>query len=265
MDSGLLTFAVLFFAGHNLVAGVHDSQSEERYQQLVLELNEPFSRTDLPEVIRILDRAFEGMTYSLKSLFRDEQYRILGIILESELAIVEAAYGQIFDDRSSLMHYIIGLDVPLPARFHKAAEFTLNARLRRLLDADHPDAERVASLLNEVRTLNVPLDSKDLEYAFSKNMETRAEEWAAVPHDLARLSRLGAMADMLSVLPFQVNLWKAQNLCFAIQQELSENATSQAELGDTWIEMFHGLIQKLRIRALQMNTSNVTICEAAEA
>jgi len=265
MDSGLLTFVVLFFAGHNLVAGVLDNQSEERYQQLVLDLNEPFLRTDLPEVIRILDRAFEGMTYSLKSLFRDEQYRILGIILESELAGVEATYGQIFDDRSSLMHYIIGLDVPLPARFHKAAEFTLNARLRRLLDADDPDAERVASLLNEIRTLNVPLDSKDLEYAFRKNIEKRAEEWAAVPHDLARLSRLGAMADMLSILPFQVNLWKAQNLCFAFQQELSQSAASQAELGDTWIEKFHGLIQKLGIRALEMNTSNVPISEAAEA
>src|SRR5262249_11865001 len=69
MDSGLLTFAVLFFAGHNLVAGVLDNQPEDRYQQLVLDLNEPFSRSDLPEVIRILDRAFEGMTYSLNSLF----------------------------------------------------------------------------------------------------------------------------------------------------------------------------------------------------
>jgi len=192
------------------------------------------------------------MTYSLKSLFRDEQYRILELILQSELAGVEAAYGQIYDDRSGLMHYITGLDVPLPAPFFKAAEFTLNARLRRLFASEDMDVERAASLLKEIRSLNVPLDSKNLEYAFRRNIEARAQEWAAAPLDLTNLARLETMAEMLAILPFHVNLWKVQNLCFAIQKDFSNHGgVSQQEQSDVWVNKFRVLAERLGVRVME--------------
>lgn len=235
-----------------MAVGVLEYQSEERYQRLARDLSEAFIRTDLTEVIRILDRGFDGVTYSLKSLFRDEQYRTLELILRSELAGVEAAYGQIYDDRSSLMHYITGLDVPLPPPFHKAAEFTLNARLRRLFDATDLDFERTTVLLNEARALNVPLDSKSLEYAFRQNIEAKAEQWAAAPYDVECLSRLEAMAEMLSSLPFQVNLWKVQNLCFEIQQgHDSRRSTPGQDPSEMWTKQFHALAERLGVRVLK--------------
>ena len=257
-DSALLMFAVLSFGGHNLAGGVIECLAEEKYQQLVADLAAAFSQSDLAEIIRILDRSFERETYSLKSLFRDEQYRILNLILQSELAGVEASYEQIYDAHSSLMHYITGLHVPLPPPFHKAAEFTLNARLRRVFEGIDLDLDQSGNLLKEAKTLGVALDGNMLEYTLHKKLETIAEQWSAAPQDLACLLRLGAAAALLSLLPFKVNLWKVQNIFFEIQQDMLEPTPrwtfDKPEEAGEWVKHFRSLGENLGIRILDLPT-----------
>ena len=67
-------------------------QGEEAYQALVQEESEVFSRADLPEVIRVLDKGFGKNIFSLRSLFRDEQRRILDQILKTTLNETETVY-----------------------------------------------------------------------------------------------------------------------------------------------------------------------------
>ena len=73
---------MLHFGEHNLSGGVRKFPGEEAYQILVQEVTQAFSRADIPEVIRTLDRVFGRDIFSLKSLFRDEQRKILNQIFE---------------------------------------------------------------------------------------------------------------------------------------------------------------------------------------
>jgi hypothetical protein len=79
---------------------------------------------NFPEVIRLLDRYYD-LDYSLTSLFRDEQRRILQIILNSTLADIENSLKNIYDDHASLLH------LPLPGRPAQAARAHPRRRLRR--------------------------------------------------------------------------------------------------------------------------------------
>ena len=54
-------------------------------------------RADIPDVIRAFDRSFGVDTYSLKSMFRDEQRNILSRILISTLDEAEAVYRQLMN------------------------------------------------------------------------------------------------------------------------------------------------------------------------
>ena len=83
-------FGVLHFGDHNLSAGVRRFRSEDEYHQLAQAVSEAFGRADLPEALRVLDRHFAGTAYSLKSLFRDEQRRIVRRILQNTLGEAEA-------------------------------------------------------------------------------------------------------------------------------------------------------------------------------
>ena len=93
---------------------------------LVPDLIEAFTKADFSEAIRLLDRHFGESTYSLNSLFRDEQRKVLNLMLESSLAEAETVYRQLYEQQVPLMRLLTDLAMPLPKAFSMAADFFLN-------------------------------------------------------------------------------------------------------------------------------------------
>ena len=78
-----VSFGVLHFGDHNLMAGIRLYPGETEFRSIVRELREPFHSADLPAVLRLLDRHFGGATYTLKSLFRDERQKVVSKLLRA--------------------------------------------------------------------------------------------------------------------------------------------------------------------------------------
>src|SRR5690606_7186566 len=106
LDALPFTFAVLHFGDHNVNGGVRRFDSQARYEALAEEVFEAFSRVDFAEVIRVLDRHFQPATYSLKSLFRDQQRIILDRVLEGPLREAEAVFTRLYEAHSPLMRFL---------------------------------------------------------------------------------------------------------------------------------------------------------------
>ena len=251
-ESVLQSFGVLHFGDHNVNGGVREFRGEEAYQSLVQEISEAFSRADLPEVIRLLDRNFGKSIFSLRSLFRDEQRRILIRILESNLADAEAVYHQLYERNVPLMRFLVDLGSPLPKSFQAAAEFSLNRSLRNLLVAEEPPLDRVQSLLEEAKGLQIVLDEVSLGYALKETIERMAAKFSAQPADLALLRKLEDLAALARSLPFPVNLWRVQNIYFQVGRETYPQFRGGAEKGEdpakTWVSHFTSLGDKLHCR-----------------
>ena len=90
-------FGVLHFGDHNLTAGVRPMLGDDSFRSLVEPATRAFQSADLPECLRVIDRHFQGATYSLKSLFRDEQRRIVSQIVNSTIGEAESVYRQVYD------------------------------------------------------------------------------------------------------------------------------------------------------------------------
>src|SRR4030095_16387231 len=108
----------------------------------------PFSRADFSQVIRILDHHFGESTYSLRSIFHDDQRKTLNLVMQSAIAEAEAVYRQLYETHAPMMRFIADLNVPPPRAFSMAAEFALNSSLRAAFeDPEHLDLGRVNTLL----------------------------------------------------------------------------------------------------------------------
>jgi alpha-amylase/alpha-mannosidase (GH57 family) len=251
-ESVLQSFGVLHFGDHNVNGGVREFRGEEAYQSLVQEISDAFSRADLAEVIRLLDRNFGKNIFSLRSLFRDERGKILDRILESSLADAEAVYRQLYERSAPLMHFLVDLRSPLPKSFQAAAEFSLNRSLRDVLMAEEPPLDRVQSLLEEAKGLQIVLDEVSLGYALKETIERTAAKFSAQPAALALLRKLEGLAALARSLPFPVDLWRAQNIFFDVLQTAYPEKRLQAEKGEeeaqAWLEHFHSLGEKLHFR-----------------
>lgn len=250
-ESSTLSFGVLHFGDHNLNAGVRAYEGEKAYQNMIKEVTEAFSTAEFPEVIRQLDKHFGTSTYSLRYLFRDEQRKALDRILESTLVEVEASYRQSYELHYPLMRFFTDLGNPLPRALHAAAEFILNTDLGREFSGDTLDVERIRVLLDEARGWNVDLDTEGLSYMFKRTLERIMERFVFNPDDLSALQELVAAAGIAQAMPFEIDLWKVQNLYYQIlwnsYPELQRRAKEGDNTAEEWVVQFASLGEQLSI------------------
>jgi alpha-amylase/alpha-mannosidase (GH57 family) len=251
-ESGRLCFGVLHLGDHNLNCGVRQYQGKDAYQTLVQEVSEAFARADFPETILLLDKHFGASTYSLTSLFRDEQHRILDIILESTLLEAETIYRQLYEHHVPLMRFLKDSRMPPPRPLYVAAELILNAGLRRAFEDEELNHEMINTFLEEAGVEGISLDVETLEYSLRKSLERMSDQLLSNPSELASLQELEAAIGLLDSLPFTVNLWRVQNICYDLLQNVypayRKRATNDDEGAREWVNHFKTLAQRISIR-----------------
>jgi alpha-amylase/alpha-mannosidase (GH57 family) len=251
-ESETLTFWVVHFGDHNVAGGVQKFDGGPGYQDMLNAISESFARVDIPEVVRLLDKRFGDKTYSLRSLFRDEQRRIVRTILSSTIAEAETAYLALYEHHAALMRFITSLGTPMPREFTAAVEYAINSLLRRACSAEELDAERIRNFLREAQASNVSLDRTTLEFLLRRKIENLASRFAADPSNLDKLNELRNTLKIVKQMPFGVNLWSAQNDVYAIQSGLYQRMRRKASRGDTkaqeWVDAYVDLCTLLSIR-----------------
>lgn len=250
-EAAALSFGALHLGGHNLSAGVRYFISQEALEVLSRDTNEAMTRGDFPEVIRLFDKHFGELGYSLKSLFRDEQRKVLNSILGSTLNEAGSALRLVYESNAGLMNYLISLGAPLPAVLRSSAEFVLNISLRESIEAPAVDLPHIMALLRQVELWKLTLDEKGLAYALKQRIIEQALAWHEAPTDLETLQRLISFIDVGNAMAFEVDFWRAQNLYYDILKNFYPAQKEAAETGEEeprqWIELFRSLGEKLRI------------------
>jgi (1->4)-alpha-D-glucan 1-alpha-D-glucosylmutase len=247
-----LSFSVLHFGDHNVNGGVRSFQGEESYLGLIKDLSTAFARADFAEIIRLMDRGFGASTYSLRSLFRDEQRRITKRVLQPTLTEAEAAYRRLYEQQLPTMRFLAGLSMPLPRALKGTAEFLLNTDLRWAVADDEPNPEHIRALLAESGTWDITLDTPGLAYKLKKTIGRMAERFRNHPGDMAVLQTLDGVVGLARSLPFEVDLWQAQTVYVRLLHEAAPEFLDRAADGDdharTWLGHFVGLGDKLGVQ-----------------
>jgi alpha-amylase/alpha-mannosidase (GH57 family) len=219
-NTGEMSYVAVHVGAHNMSGGIDARVGAEEFREQLAPLIAAFKRADIPDVVRQLDRRFGDRAFSLRSLFRDEQRKILDLVLADTVAAADAAYVRIYQDQAGLMLYLADHNVPIPAALSVAADRAVNHRLQRVFLEEGPlDRQVVVELLQEAKERRVHLDSVGLEFAFRQRIERLAESFRGDPHDLERLAALEGAADIVAMLPFRVDVWRVQNDFDVVRRE----------------------------------------------
>jgi hypothetical protein len=223
-----ICFAVLHLGDQNLSAAVkrynaEDPAEVEAFHTFSTEIGTAIRRANLPEVIRLIDRFFgqgengqSPIAYSLTSLFADEQHRILNTILNQTISEMEDSLRKIYEDHASLLHFLTETGMSAPPALASAARFAINAALRRAIEAENFNPEEIETLLQRAEADQVPLDTQLLGFTAGQRMKramVRLEASAAGdPSANGALATALLIAETIHRMPFEVNLWQAQNI-----------------------------------------------------
>jgi alpha-amylase/alpha-mannosidase (GH57 family) len=248
-----ISFAVLHLGDHNLVGGVREFAGTEAFETMRREIKDAFRRSNLPEIIRLMDKHFEAHNYSLWHLFRDEQRKVWGRILESTLEEVEGSFRRLYDHHYPIMLAMRELRAPIPKALATTAEFTVNADLRRALGNGGIDIHQLANLVAEVNRWSYEIDRTTLGFDATRKANSLMKEFLASPSDPSPLRTVEEMLRALEPLSLKLDLSEVQNIIFATGKRLSPGYREKAEGGDDsareWLDRLDSLADYLRVRS----------------
>jgi alpha-amylase/alpha-mannosidase (GH57 family) len=244
------SFAVLHFGDQNITAAVKpymDSDADAFTEFSALAADQ-VQKADFPDVIRLIDRYYGHVDYSLTSIFSDEQRRIVQLILNSTLWDIENSLTTIYEDHASLLRFLSQAGLPKPPALTLAASFAINAGLRRALEGEPIDLATMRSLLQLAKTDQVPLETATLSYIADQRMKRAMVELQLSAGSLEALDRALTLARRLGEMPFDLNLWQAQNIWYEILRSSSYALTAlEDEERPRWDKEFRALGECLSI------------------
>ena len=245
-SSDVLTYAVVHMGDHNVNCGVRHAQDSAAYPQLVAEMRAAFERADFPELIRLLDRNFGGSSYSLSTLFRDEQRKVLNQILTATREEIQTTYRHLTDRYAPLSRFLVAMQVPALGELAPAMEVVLNSELSKQFINGHVDVERVKTLLSESEANKVAIDKNRLSYSVKQHLDRLSLQWDAKREEVDLMQELLNSVTLVHQVSLEVNLWIPQNIYYAIETAVHPEMTQRNDdKSRLWLEKFEALGKEL--------------------
>jgi alpha-amylase/alpha-mannosidase (GH57 family) len=246
-ETASFDFAALHLGETELTGGVRSAGAD--YAEVRTALAEAMEPGGIPSVIRLLDAHFGETPLAIRSLFRDEQRRVMHELMVATLDEAESAFRQLHQRYDPLMRFYTRLRIPVPKVLQTAAEFDLNQQLRRLLEREIAPAEMEA-LLREAKDANVTLDEATLK-AFRDAVERAADLFRERPDDPGRLEAFDAIVTVIRDARLDIDLRRAQNRYYRLRAKLRgviEASADTVPASRTWVRLFDELGEKLKLK-----------------
>jgi alpha-amylase/alpha-mannosidase (GH57 family) len=251
-------YAVLFMGEHQLTAAVRPFQNDETYNKMATELRESFDRGDFAETIRLIDQHFGRQTFSLRSLFKDEQRRIINEILSSTREDLENQNRAIAEKYTPLIKFLEDLGTPLPLALKSASDFVVHVDILKQFEAEQTDLNRLKTLLEEAHARKIDVFDAELSLAMSRKLEKLLAKIQEHPGDAAVAEEAASIAGIIRELPIDPNLWRVRNKYWKMLHTVLPGFRDKAAKGDEaageWVKHFLALGDQLNFskKHLQM-------------
>ncbi len=253
-DEENISFAVLHFGDHNLIGGARKFTDDSSFLSLQGEIKEAFTKSDIPEVIRLMDKHFGTHNYSLWHLFKDEKRKVLNQVLTSTLEEMETSFRQLYEDQYSVMQALRENRVPLPRAFSTTVEFILNTDFRRLMEDEEFDMERLQNLVEEFTKWGLQPDRALLSFVTSKKVDRLMEEISEKPQNLSLWKTVIDFLEILRDFPLDLDLWRSQNIyfkvCHQLRSEMEKRSRDGNEDAQKWVDYLSMMGEYLRVKCL---------------
>ena len=250
-----ICFAVLHLGDHNFIGGV-DYLNADEYGKMRTRLMNAFLESDIPNVIGFIKDYFKFHNYSLWHLFKEEQQKILNQVLASTMDDIEMSFRQIYDHHYPLMQIKNEIRLPLPRMLMTVVEFILNRDIFAVLEAEEVDIERFKKLVEEMKRWSFKRDQANFAFLASRRLSSLMKRLSENPENILLMEKIIAILDFLEQLNLDLDLWKVQNIYFAMGRRIYSDIVSQSssdELAGRWVKLFEHLGEILKVSITSMD------------
>ena len=136
------------------------------------------------------------------------------------------------------------ISLPLPRMLMTVVEFVLNRDISAALEAEDVDIKRFKQLVEEMKRWSFKRDQANFTFLASQKISSLMNRLSGHPDNINLMEKIVAILDLLGQLSLDLDLWKAQNIYFAMGRKIYPNIITQAgtdELAGHWVKVFEHL------------------------
>ncbi|MFN3530493.1 MAG: DUF3536 domain-containing protein [Bacteroidia bacterium] len=226
------SFAVIYLGQHHLIGNANDQMDEQTFMKMYHAIRTAFESSNLAEVIHVIQQYFGEEKFSFWQLFRDQQKKVLKVLVEREIAEAERALKQVYDRNYNLMSVMKQVNIPMPLVFRKNLELVVNNQLRVYFQQANPKAAELQRLVEEIRKWQVPLEGQMISYVASQRLYELLSDFVEEPDRLPDFINLHQIMQQLGELDVKLDLWQMQNLFFQLASSLYPGWQANASEND---------------------------------
>lgn len=199
--------AALYRGGRSALCGVTRKENPGDGNGLLARVEGALSREDEQELVGF----FGHNVYSFRHLFKDEQRRILNLLIAEDVAMVTDMLRQAVTDYSGVMAFLASLSMPAPDAFRRVAEVVLNDDLLRALKGIPLDMVFLERRVDDAVAWNIPLDMPSLRHGVRLRFKEFLSALEEDPKTAEVLSEFHALLAFILRRGWDINLWEVQN------------------------------------------------------
>lgn len=242
-----LSFAILHLGDHHLFGGVRKFENKENYDAMRDQIKEAFDKSNVFDVMMLMDKHFGSHNYSFWHLFKDMQKQVLNQVLGQNTDDIERQFLRIYEQNYPLIQAMQQLGQELPRALRTTVDFVMNVRFRQLLEnpqTDIRDLRRLVQDLNGPMGSGLELDKLSLNFIASRRIRLLMQELQKQPKDLELLDYTVETIRILEEAGLQPDLWQAQNIGYRVKQAMLPRLTASSPT-DSGKTDFAGAYKKL--------------------
>jgi hypothetical protein len=238
-------FVVIHFGGLDFHAVLNMGAELDDYEAFKSELLAIYRRGSLADVTTLVARKFPGRSHRLDDLFRDEQHRIIGIVLADRIADYQRSFELLANQDEELLNRLGQLGYPIPKPLEAAASHYLDTHFHeeigRLVRGEVVSLDGIEQFVERGKAWGYRAQRDALGSSLAEAMLHALEE-VRPGTDLAPvITRIELLIQAGKVLGLDPDLWQVQNRFLRAFVELSEEGAISPSLRAEFARLAGGL------------------------
>jgi alpha-amylase/alpha-mannosidase (GH57 family) len=235
------SFVVVHFGGLDFHAVLNPTPGLDDYEALKARLLATYRTGSLADVMHMVHREFPGRAYRLDDLFRDEQRRIIGIVLADRFEDYQRSFEQLANQDEEVLNRLGNLNYPIPKPLRAAAsayiDHHLQGEISRLERGEESSLDGIEQLCERGRAWGYKPETAVLEKVIGEALQ-RTMCCISSDSDLSSItSRAGLLLDAAGLLGISPGLWEVQNQFLDAFLQVSTLMTLEPSLRESFLDL----------------------------
>lgn len=244
-EEGETSFVVIHFGGLDFHAVLNSEQSLEAYETVKRLILSAYRSGSLADVTNLVSRVFPGNVHRLEDLFKDEQRRIIDIVLEDRFHTYQRVFEHLANQDEDALDRLGRLNCPVPKILLATAsahlDSQLNYTLRRLESGEEQSLESLVNLWERGKPWGYRFERVRTDAILGRALASALGRIGAGVEIGAVASRVSLILEAINLLEMNPDLWLAQNLLLDAYQQFQEAGPIDPGLHEVFSRMAIGL------------------------